>query len=204
LKALPPALTDQPFEGRLMAEPILVKRCPTCKTVKPASEFPRNRRNAGGLHCYCIPCNRVHCRAQRERDREKRNRQQLDHYYANWEELKAYRRQRSRAEKQAAINAYGGKCACCGEAQVEFLAIDHIDGNGREHRKALGIPASGKAFYAWLRRHGYPQANLRVLCHNCNMSLGMYGYCPHGGVPPVSVRTGRNKTPRGRNRHLNT
>ena len=25
-----------------------------------------------------------------------------------------------------------------------------------------------------------PLPGYRVLCHNCNTSLGLYGYCPHG------------------------
>lgn len=30
----------------------------------------------------------------------------------------------------------------------------------------------------WCRRNGYPKG-FRVLCHNCNMAIGFYGYCPH-------------------------
>lgn len=29
-------------------------------------------------------------------------------------------------------------CACCGEKNIEFLTIDHIDGGGHTHRKLLG------------------------------------------------------------------
>jgi hypothetical protein len=32
------------------------KRCPRCKTVKPRSEFYRNRRQKDGLQCWCKPC----------------------------------------------------------------------------------------------------------------------------------------------------
>lgn len=72
----------------------------------------------------------------------------------------------------------GGKscCACCGERHIEFLGIDHIDGGGGKHRKKLG--GGGVLLYAWLKKEGCP-SGYRVLCHNCNMSLGFYGYCPH-------------------------
>jgi hypothetical protein len=30
-------------------------------------------------------------------------------------------------------------CACCGESLIGFLTLDHINGDGAQHRKALGI-----------------------------------------------------------------
>jgi hypothetical protein len=95
--------------------------------------------------------------------------------HPNWQKEK-----RHRIRMQALIH-YGGnppKCACCGESHVEFLAIDHVDGRGNEHRRKLGYPQSGEVFYYWLRRNNYPPG-YRVLCHNCNMAIGLYGYCPH-------------------------
>lgn len=67
-------------------------------------------------------------------------------------------------------------CECCHENIIEFLSIDHIDGGGRKHRQTIGN--SSNDFAAWLRKQGYPPG-YRVLCHNCNLSLGHYGYCPH-------------------------
>jgi len=67
------------------------------------------------------------------------------------------------------------KCACCGEWRLEFLTLDHIDGGGNQHRKS-GM--TGRKFYLWLKREGFPPG-YRVLCMNCNCSIGFYGYCPH-------------------------
>lgn len=78
------------------------------------------------------------------------------------------------------LDAYGKHCQCCGEPTFEFLAIDHIDGGGREHRAFLrqrGIGA-GAGFYRWLEVNGFP-LGFQVLCHNCNMAKGFYGVCPH-------------------------
>ena len=72
---------------------------------------------------------------------------------------------------------YGRVCACCEEDRQEFLAIDHINGGGKRHFQELG--KSGTGFYTWLKKQGYPDG-YRVLCHNCNQSLGNFGYCPHG------------------------
>ncbi len=79
-----------------------------------------------------------------------------------------------------AIVAYGGKCACCGEDRPEFLGIDHINGGGNKHRKEEGIHSLSR----WLRKNKYPEG-FRVLCHNCNISIGSYGYCPHTGAKHI-------------------
>lgn len=82
--------------------------------------------------------------------------------------------------RMAALTKYGGnppKCACCGEGTLEFLSIDHINGGGNKHRQRLKLKA-GFEFYRWLENNNYPEG-FRVLCHNCNLSLGYYGYCPH-------------------------
>jgi len=93
----------------------------------------------------------------------------------NREEANFRSRNQRKKERKFLIDHYGGKCACCGESRIEFLAIDHIDGGGTEHRERVG---KGWKFYQWLRREGYPKG-FRVLCHNCNLAIGFYGYCPH-------------------------
>lgn len=66
------------------------------------------------------------------------------------------------------------ECACCHESHLEFLTIDHIDGGGADHRRKMG----SRNIYRWLMRNHFPKG-FRVLCINCNFSLGKYGYCPH-------------------------
>jgi len=97
------------------------------------------------------------------------------------------KRHPNRAKKQSklyankarydAINHYSNGtmiCACCGESNYEFLAIDHINGCGTAMRKLLGHGNLAR----WLKSRGFP-LGYRILCHNCNMSIGFYGYCPH-------------------------
>ncbi len=96
----------------------------------------------------------------------------------------AYRRK----YKYKAIFYYSGgemKCICCGETIYEFLSIDHINGGGNKHRKEIR-----KNIGEWLIKNNYP-SGYRVLCHNCNSSLGHNHYCPHHpeGVPiPIIPR----------------
>jgi len=91
-----------------------------------------------------------------------------------------YNRNRRRELREKIISHYSNglnKCECCGENHFEFLQIDHLNGNGEIHRKEIKRSA-GEAFYTWLIKNNYPDG-YRVLCSNCNQSLGMYGYCPH-------------------------
>lgn len=77
--------------------------------------------------------------------------------------------------KVRVINHYGGKCSCCGELQMAFLSIDHVNGGGSTHRKNVG---SGSTFYRWLERKDYPDG-FSVLCMNCNFAKYSCGACPH-------------------------
>ena len=90
--------------------------------------------------------------------------------------------QRAQQIKTEVMAAYGGACQCCGERQLEFLTIDHID--GREDRKHMGV-----GLYRWLKANNYPEG-FRALCMTCNYTLGHHGYCPHSNLTQV-VRTGR-------------
>jgi hypothetical protein len=95
------------------------------------------------------------------------------------ENCRARHRDRAREIRVEAIQHYGGMCACCGEKRFEFLAIDHIDGGGNEHRRQIAEAGQRNSnFTQWLKKNGFP-AGFRVLCHNCNMARGFYGQCPH-------------------------
>ena len=63
------------------------------------------------------------------------------------------------------------KCLKCGESDIDVLCLDHINDDGAEHRKKLGISGRGSAgtsTYEALKREGYPEG-LQVLCANCNL-----------------------------------
>lgn len=80
--------------------------------------------------------------------------------------------------KTKALILYGGtppKCACCGEKEIDFLTMDHINGGGNKHRKTESNPTN---IYQWLKSNEYPQG-FRVLCMNCNWAIGVHGLCPH-------------------------
>lgn len=76
------------------------------------------------------------------------------------------------------IAAYGGKCQCCGESQVEFLTIDHINGRTDEIKHG-GLPLTGKKLWSRMKTLGWPKEHYQLLCFNCNCAKGIYGKCPH-------------------------
>lgn len=84
-----------------------------------------------------------------------------------------------RKTRKMVLEHYGGECACCGINDYEFLCIDHVNGGGHQHRKKVG---HGYKFLRWLITNDFPE-EYRILCHNCNMATGLYGYCPHGNLP---------------------
>jgi hypothetical protein len=81
-------------------------------------------------------------------------------------------RRKGRARKIEVAEFLGGKCVCCGEDRWEFLTVDHVDGGGTQERKRIGVVAIYKRILS-----GEP--GYRLLCMNCNTSIGYYGYCPH-------------------------
>ena len=84
------------------------------------------------------------------------------------------------ATKLRVLRYYSGnqlKCACCGEKEVSFLTIDHLQGKGNQHRKIYKI----KDLYKWLQANGLP-VGYQVFCMNCNFGKFICGKCPHKGV----------------------
>lgn len=133
---------------------------------------------------YCSVCKNRKSREWGAANRDRVNDAGRRWRSKNHDELLAKRRtqyeidkERLKAERDElrveVLSAYGGHCQCCVESAIEFLAIDHINGGGRKHRAEIG-----QNIYPWLKRHGFPKG-FRVLCHNCNMAIGLYGYCPH-------------------------
>lgn len=65
------------------------------------------------------------------------------------------------------ISHYGGKCHSCGELNIDFLTLDHINNDGHVDRK-LNKSGSGTAYYRKLIKQNYPN-NIQILCANCHL-----------------------------------
>jgi len=106
---------------------------------------------------------------------EESRRKIKEYYRKNIEKKRQYARKYNKKLRQIVVKGYGGKCSCCGENNFEFLALDHVNGGGNKER------INGVHSYTVYRRvikENFP-SEYRILCHNCNLALGFYGYCPH-------------------------
>lgn len=128
--------------------------CGSCKKYKEAWKFYKNKFMKDGVHSACKTCSIERSRSEISKLGLKGRRQAdrvriIDHYTKGKRE-----------------------CACCGERQIRFLCVDHVNGGGSKHRKAVGHVDR------WLIRNNFP-GGFQILCHNCNMAKGFYGKCPH-------------------------
>lgn len=98
------------------------------------------------------------------------------YYHENIEQERKRGRDKHRAMREKVIAHYGGVCACptCGITEPDFLAVDHIENNGNEHRKKL----KGTNIYLWLIKNSFPEG-FQLLCFNCNSAKAFFGGCPH-------------------------
>lgn len=122
---------------------------------------------------------------QARRDRNKKHRKTP---LGKKQALAGARRSRWRA-RMACLQHYSGiepQCACCGECELGFLTIDHINSDGSAHRKKSPKTAAG--MYFWLQRNGFP-TGFQILCFNCNMGREQNGgICPHTQTQTFETR----------------
>jgi len=148
---------------------LLVKRCSYCTHTLPIKQFDLTKRADGQIwKRLCKEC-AEYSRVWHQKKRDKMTPGQKVQLSA---EKKAY----GKKVRMDCIQAYGGKCECCGETHFEFLEIDHPNNDGNKERRALG--KWGTSFFAHLRTRGFP-AGYRVLCGNCNAARYHFGECPH-------------------------
>ncbi len=141
----------------------VTRKCIQCMQIKGIAEFFVNGEQTCTWLCIsCKEINIVKLREKRRAHSKKRAPKQRQYRYSFREQI---------------LTAYGKECACCGETEPQFLALDHINNDGAAHRRELGIGA-GNVFYAWAIKNNFP-SNLQLLCHNCNMAKAFYGKCPH-------------------------
>jgi hypothetical protein len=143
-----------------------IKVCSGCQEPKDRDrDFHKNRSKRDGRQDACKKC---------QYDREVQRRKPRPHTVAA-----AARQARYRARLKAQVfGHYGELCACCGS--TEDLAIDHVDGDGQDHRFELtgrrGAASSTDVVYRWLIENGFPEG-FQTLCRPCNASKAKTGWC---------------------------
>jgi hypothetical protein len=111
---------------------------------------------------------------------ENKNKEELAAYQKEYRAKNKIRLQKQKLArlyeiKKIVLKEFGSKCACCGESEVKFLTMDHINGR-KDETKAR---TTGHKLWARVYHEGCPKEKYQILCFNCNCAKGIYGSCPH-------------------------
>lgn len=124
-----------------------VKRCCTCKEVKPLTEFNRMKRSKDGCQGSCRDCNKAY-------------------HYAHWDrhmaQVKARDQRLRRENRQRMVDLLRrSRCADCGERDIVVLEFDHL----RDKRWNIGAMISRNREWAQILEE---IEKCEVVCANCH------------------------------------
>lgn len=149
-------------------------QCSSCKEWKPATtEYFHTDNTAPRGYTYA--CKECRNKKYLYSDDAKKKRAEIAR---KWRATSSKAKNAKKRRRIEAITILGGKCECCGESRMEFLAIDHINELRGRQKKRSSMDA-GDGVSLQVKRMENPKSVFRVLCHNCNSALGFYGFCPH-------------------------
>ncbi len=143
-----------------------MKVCRDCKQEKQIVDLCPDKTCSLGVKALCKKCaaKRMQKSRAKPESKHKENKRKSD------------QRLRTRI-----LEAYGNRCAICGITHKEFLALDHIDNDGAEHKRLLSGGkrfADGYTVYRDVAKQGYPKDKYQLLCHNCNVVKQTHKYNP--------------------------
>jgi len=164
------------------------KHCTRCNEFRLLSEFSLQE---GRLRAICKPClreyNRLYYREYRavdpgryrdpERSR-KYSRRYRETHPEYVERERQWKRERDRKKREAVFDHYGRVCACPGCGATSNLSIDHLNGDGADHRIEIwgSQRGGGSTMHWWLVAQGFPDG-YQVLCMRCNQRRGRGAAC---------------------------
>jgi hypothetical protein len=159
---------------------------------------------------YCKPIKNAKVKA-RKISQEWYKKNGKEHYVKNRKKYLEKAKIYAETIKIKAMSVIGRvECTICGESNIKFLTIDHINNDGNEDRRN-GFASHGR-LYSSIKNGSYPEdslKNLRVLCYNHNFgrrreylscswgdqtyqqrcrtklyekALDFFGPCPHCGI----------------------
>lgn len=170
------------------------KVCSNCNIEQPIQEYYKRSdvKYKDVYYNYCKGCTSIVRARYKSQNKEKIAKYNKEWYDKTRVERNAHRREYlknnrhvSRANikrvqerlRETIVDGYGGVCSCCGESELKFLDIDHINNNGKSDRTKFN---SYRTFYRWLRDNGFPKEEYQLLCSNCNQGKRRNGgVCPH-------------------------
>ena len=126
-----------------------------------------------GKRAHAVYCSRP-CKAKASEERRKADGRAAEKdrkkYQRSAEQRREYARKASRQLRERLLDHYGRECVQCGSSHR--IELDHVHGNGKQHRKAVG---RGDALYRWILANDFPadceaggQFELQPLCQHCH------------------------------------
>lgn len=81
--------------------------------------------------------------------------------------------------KTKVLEMYGKECKYCGIDKYEVLCIDHIQNDGKFHRKSEEFKKYSN-MWGYLAKTKFCPEQFQTLCWNCNMAKEHYKIYPNG------------------------
>ena len=139
-------------------------KCTRCTEEKLPEDFSLDPKKKSGLNNWCKSCF-------------------SEYYQTNKADYRRRDNASVRTLKQKVLDKYGNCCACCNETTYWFLTVDHVNGDGAEHRRQLRPKTKGspprRTLYSAVLKDPDP-SRYQILCWNCNCGRQLNGgICPH-------------------------
>lgn len=154
--------------------PVGSRKCIKCNLIKPLTDFRKNEIS-------CLICKKQYKKKYHIDNKERYKENQRIYRKSKRKEINERERKNRVKRRTIVISKYGSTCQKCGEANPNFLTIDHTNGDGNIHRKEM----NNRNIYDWLIKNNFPQDGFQLLCYNCN--------CSKNSIPKNSYYNSRHK-----------
>ena len=151
------------------------KKCSRCNEYRDINLFGKDSKMKYGILNQCNICRKEYRNIYNKRNKN-RAKEVARLYRLNTKDfIKISHKKYIESIKIKVYEHYGNKCNCCGEEEIKFLSIDHINNDGAQQRRSI---VQGN-MYLWIIKSNFPK-DLQLLCYNCNCGKKVNnGICPH-------------------------
>lgn len=151
----------------------MIKICPICKIEKSKNDFYKNRGRRDGLGYRCKSCENQYLAKYKNRkpiyskNYYKKNRDKvLTMSRKNTQDIRELAFEIVANGKKIKCRKHGTWKCCKNSNDRDFLSLDHINGNGFEHRISTGDGSSRRLYYWVINNPEQAKKELQIICMN--------------------------------------
>lgn len=144
--------------------------CTSCGATLNENNWSNHRKDRNDY--VCKKCETIRWKNWAVKNKKKLQVSSLDYYIKNIEQERKRRNNVMLKLKTDCMNTLGGKCADCGNNDIEVLTVEHLKGKGLEEYRKLGhghIGHGKNVLYRLIRDRKVNLEDYLCLCINCNM-----------------------------------